>query len=416
MKRLLVGVVLLAAVLAAGFWWSSARAPGFGGAEGAETLTRFDPDAIDRIEVASTNHRTTLRREDGVWTIDERGGYPAWPDRVRGVLEQFAALPAVQRIAADAAGRRDLGLLTPDEAAAVGGEASANASVDDDGVAADADRSGAGIRLTFKAGAATRADFVVGRPVPDRNPEIEAANRQFYPDDRLVRDVGADAAWLVRDPLGGVFANPAEWIDYRLGSLPDPVAIVFRPHDEALQPWKLRGLDGGGAGRAAGGAGSAEPDPRLEGGGRPLDRELVYMLGGFARNLTVEDVVPDATPWTPEQRAAADRMTIETPGGSRYDFRFGPERTLHWTAEDVAGRVKMPFTDPERTRARVHELEVAFELSEEDRAAAEAAGASTLGDYANEGPPRPERLRGRRFLIDATYLDLLRYVAGDESK
>jgi len=54
-------------------------------------------ERVDRVELRSGSRRVVLIRDGDGWVVQQKDGYPAEPERVRGMLSALTSMPALQR-------------------------------------------------------------------------------------------------------------------------------------------------------------------------------------------------------------------------------------------------------------------------------------------------------------------------------
>jgi hypothetical protein len=86
-----LGVVTLVALVWAAFLNMSASYRSAGGVEGGPMLPELSRQqiALGGVEITKAGKKLTLERDGDQWKLNERGGYPALPDKVRALVVQL---------------------------------------------------------------------------------------------------------------------------------------------------------------------------------------------------------------------------------------------------------------------------------------------------------------------------------------
>ena len=236
MKKQLI--VLLAAGILLAYaatknWFSSV--PGNEGDASSFSLPADAVEVIDRIEISDGVVRANLRKTEGVWSIQERDGYPAWVGPVNALLDFMAALPVMQRVHFS---ENALPLLPRGVAFSLGGLPN---SPEDEGEG-QAGRPPSGVDLKFWNGHTLVGDYFAGDPSMSEGERKQAGGfggvttRFFY--NRITNE-----AWRVQNGIGLLTPDPSQWTQPSITPLRIPTQ--FRYFTQAGSPprWTVQMTD-----------------------------------------------------------------------------------------------------------------------------------------------------------------------------
>jgi hypothetical protein len=220
-KQLIILLVLVAVLGAAGLVihqrgqqsWHSA-----GQSIGKKLLPDFPVNDITQITVKSGTNQLNLARRDNVWSVAERGNYPANFSQISELLLKFADLKIaqVEEIGPSQLGRFEL--LPP---------------------GADAN---AGTLIEFKdAGGKIRNSVLLGKKhlrKPSGGSQFGSMGDEGWPDGRYVKADGAKTVALISDALESVQLKPEGWLNKDFFTIEKPRSIAVQ-FPEATNSWKL---------------------------------------------------------------------------------------------------------------------------------------------------------------------------------
>ena len=208
MKRIrslvILAVVALAAVVASVVVETEtgdSAIPGEGELVFPDLLSRVDE--VRRIRAVSGGDAFTLAHDDERWTMPERDGYRAVPDKIHKLVVGAAGLERREPKTSDPARYSRLGLDDP------------------------AEPGSGSIRFTFEDDAAqVLADFIIGNRESSR---IDLSLSEFY-----LREPEEAQSWLVEGKLS-VSRDPVEWLERE----------VLRIEEARVRAVRVRQADGG---------------------------------------------------------------------------------------------------------------------------------------------------------------------------
>ena len=257
---LLLGLV---AVLGAAGWIIRQRAQqswhSAGQAIGQKLLPDFPVNDLAQVTIQSGTNELHLVRRDNVWSVAERGNYPANFSQIRELLLKFADLKItqVEDIGPSQLGRLDL--LPPGAGAHTG------------------------TQVEFKdANDKVRATVLLGKThlrQPASGSQFGGAGDEGWPDGRYVKTPDAKAVALISDALDSVQPQPQSWLDKDFFSIDKPRSIAVQ-FPEITNSWQLT-------------RGSETNDWQLA-DARPTEKLDVAKVAGVAGALsspTFDDVV-----------------------------------------------------------------------------------------------------------------------------
>lgn len=191
-KQLILLVIVLA-VLGAGAWFVSKKDQAVQTKSsvgmGEKLLPDFPINDVAEINIIQPTQELTVARSGEIWTVAERGGYPANFSTVSDVLRKFWELEVTKPVNVTAARLPALDLVPPDQ--------------------------GDGTKVVFKNGEGQTINSVL---LGAQHMRESAGNASFgggsFPDGRYVM-VGEDVerVALVSDPLSSVAARPTDWLN-----------------------------------------------------------------------------------------------------------------------------------------------------------------------------------------------------------
>jgi hypothetical protein len=194
-------VILLLVVAVALIWYarhtSSARKP-VSGRTGTMVLPALDLNAVERVQIASSDRTVTIARREDQWVCPSAHNYPIQFDKLKNALIKMADLKVGQVIQADVARREELKLAAPSPAT-------------------PKDKSGTLIEL-FGSGTAPLASLILGE---SRMKKSAGAPDAYggYPDGRYLSADGGKTVYLVSDTLDDFSTDPKSWLDTEVWSL-----------------------------------------------------------------------------------------------------------------------------------------------------------------------------------------------------
>ncbi|HEV2328683.1 MAG TPA: DUF4340 domain-containing protein [Verrucomicrobiae bacterium] len=283
-KQFIALVILVALVGAAGWiiyqrnnssWQSASQTIG------GKLLPNLPINNISQIDIQSGTNQLTLARIYGLWTVRERGNYPANFSQISGLLMKLSDLKAVQHVQAGPSELPRFGLSPLGTTAA------------DSGTLLDLkDQSGKSV-----------ASLLLGKQHMN-----QPANGQGWPDGRFViaNNNNADIA-VVSETFDNVAPKPADWLDKSFFKISDPKSIAV---DFTLKTnsWKLTRASETNDWQLA----NARP-------GEKLDSSKVDDITGSFDSLQFNDVKPGITTLD-----TAAIVTIDTFGGTNYVANIWP--------------------------------------------------------------------------------------------
>lgn len=319
---------------------------------------------VTRLEVQTSSGSVAVAREGDLWVLPERGSFPADMAKVRGVLLGLGELVTVEKKTANPARFRDLGLETPDAAAATSGDA-------------DPAEVAVGTRVVARgSGDTTLADVVLGK---------SAQGARFDRPERYARVASGGPSWLVRGRIDAD-AGASGWMSKDLPKLARDLTTsveIVHPDGERLAvekdtagTWALAGLPEGRELAWAGAAGSlagalenwSPEDARARGAVPELDGEgAVTTTIRDARGLVLEvrTVELDGAIWLDAaarvEAVAAPEAAVEGEPGSAVetppvDTAAAEAEAARWNALFGRFAVQLPTWTAAPLRKRTEEL------------------------------------------------------------
>ena len=294
-KQFIILLVLVAVLGAAGLVihqrgqqsWHSA-----GQSIGQKLLPDFPVNDIAQITVKSGTSQLNLARRDNVWSVAERGNYPANFSRISELLLKFSDLKIAQ---VEEIGPSQLGRF---EMLPVG--AGANT----------------GTQIEFKdATGKVRNSVLLGK----KHLRKPSGGSQFggdegWPDGRYVKADGAKTVALISDTLDSVQPKPESWLNKDFFTIEKPRSIAVQ-FPEATNSWKLT--------RA-----SETNDWQLADlkAGEKLDDAKVSGVTSPFSSPSFNDVLPGDTQLEAAGLTNVTTVTVETVDGFTYTANIGQKR------------------------------------------------------------------------------------------
>jgi hypothetical protein len=283
-KQFIALVILVALVGAAGWiiyqhnnssWQSASQTIG------GKLLPNLPINNVSQIDIQSGTNQLTLARIYGLWTVRERGNYPANFSQISGLLMKLSDLKAVQHVQAGPSELPRFNLSPPGTTAA------------DSGTLLDLkDLNGKSL-----------ASLLLGKQHMS-----QPANGQGWPDGRYViaNNNNADVV-VVSETFDNVAPKSGDWLDKSFFKISDPKSIAV-DFPVKTNSWKLT--------RA-----SATNDWQLANArpGEKLDSSKVEDITGSFDSLQFNDVKRGITTLD-----SAATVTIDTFGGTNYVANIWP--------------------------------------------------------------------------------------------
>ena len=221
-KQFIILLVLVAVIGGAGLIihqrnnqsWQSADA-----SIGQKLLPNLDVNDIAQIHIRSGTNTLNLAKQDNLWRVGERGGYPADFSKISDLLLKLAGLKVVQNeeIGPSQLGR--LELLPP-------GSGTNSATLVE-----FKDRSGK-----------TLNTLLLGKPhlqKPPANSQFGGMGDEGWPDGRYVMvGTGTKTVDVISDPLETVQPQPDQWLNKEFLSIENPRMVEVQ-FPVATNSWKL---------------------------------------------------------------------------------------------------------------------------------------------------------------------------------
>lgn len=263
---------------------------------GAPLFSGLPVNETARIDIQGPAGQVTLQKEDPVWTVAERYGYPANFDDIVQTVKKLRDAVVGRSFEADEKTRARLGLLPPD---------------------ADAPADQRATRLALKSeGGDALAEILLGKAR-----QTTSGTGGHY----LMRE-SENRIYLVDASFRTVKTDPAEWIDKFLLKIPaaDVRSVAFRRAGETIYQIERpeKGKDPAFTQRPEGYADRTVKTPKLN------------SLFGVLANFQIADV---AAPEIPKEKALGDDAVLEFRlfDGTIYRIRPGTAVTGNNETEDA---------------------------------------------------------------------------------
>lgn len=189
---LLAALVVLLAAGAGVMWWQQNRWQGGDARVGKDLVPALVAANVGGIAIRAPEAAVNLQVKDGVWQVQERGGYPASVDRIGEFLAKLSGLRIAQVEPLADSQRARLQLLDPKTPEAKQGGAT---SVD----------------LADKAGKAL-AHLMLGKKVIKQSATTAPTKGSPEPSGRYVATGEPGYVLVVSDPLNQTEAKPELWL------------------------------------------------------------------------------------------------------------------------------------------------------------------------------------------------------------
>lgn len=262
---------------------------GGGMAIGQKLLPDLPVNDVAQVSIKSGTNDVTLARQNNIWAVRERNGYPANFSQISQMLMKFADLKIAQTqdVGPSQLGRFEL--LPPGAGTGAGTSVEFN------------DQSGK-----------TLASLLLGKKhmkKPSGNSQPGEFGDEGWPDGRYVMaGASAKTADLISDPLDDVQTQPEQWLNKEFLSVEKPRAIAVE-FPTATNSWKLT--------RA-----SETNDWELAGAkpGEKLDSSKISSVTSPLSSPSFNDVAPLFA-----ASSVNTVLTVETFDGFTYAAKIGPK-------------------------------------------------------------------------------------------
>ena len=291
-KKQLVLVAFVCAILVAagavlvlrdaGKWQSGPEA------SHAKLLPGFDVNSVAKVVVQDKSGKSGVAKVDGKWQVEDKSGYPADFNKVKGALLELSELSVARREEVGPSQMGRLELLRPGE-----GEPSGT------------------LVECFSLDGKKLLSLLLGKnhlAKPDQSPSpYMGMGGAGYPDGRYVAVLGgkADVA-LVSNPLRSLSPGAAAWLDKEFLKMPDVKSVELQGQDG----WRLSRKDKAGKFAVEG----------VKAGEEEL-ADKVGELGGAFGYFYFSDVSPDTGV---AADAKARKLAVETFDGFKYELAVVP--------------------------------------------------------------------------------------------
>jgi hypothetical protein len=228
---LVIALIVLGGASLVLFWQDIADYRASGAKIGAKLLPGLQIADVAEIRLQDPKHRVTLARQEKIWVVQERGGYPASFQEISDLMIKLVELKVTQseQVGASLLPRVELGDPGKGE--------------------------GGGTLVEFRDGAGkVLAGLVLGKKVLKKDPlnPLPAA-KDGVPAGRYVRIVGAkDTVVVVSDPLGKAEADPGKWLSRDFFKA-ERIRMLAAGPEGAEPRWRITRAEEWGQWRLAGG-------------------------------------------------------------------------------------------------------------------------------------------------------------------
>ncbi len=247
---------------------------------GGKLLPNLPVNDVAQINITSGTNHLTLARGNDIWTVRERGNYPANFSQISDLVTKLAALKIVQHEDAGPSELPRFNLSPPD--------ATANA--------------GTLLELKDQNGKSV-ASLLLGKDHMN-----QPANGQGWPDGRYViaNNNNSDVI-VISEPFDNVTPIPSDWLDKSFFKVSNPksIAVTF---PVATNSWKIARASETNDWKLA----DARP-------GEKFDSSKVDDITGSFDSASFNDISPGTT-----APANADTVTIDTFYGTNYVAKIWP--------------------------------------------------------------------------------------------
>jgi len=234
---LVIALVVLGGAGLALVWQDIAAYRASGAKIGAKLLPGLKIADVAEIRLQDPKHQVTLGRQEKMWVVQERGGYPASFQEISDLMIKLVELKVTQSEQVGASLLPRLELADPGK-----GE-------------------GGGTLVEFKDGAGkVLAGLVLGKKVLKKDPlnPLPAA-KDGVPAGRYVRVAGGkDTVVVVSDPLGKAEANPGKWLNRDFFKA-DRIRTLAAGPEGGAPHWRIARAEEWGQWKFAAGGGDLNP-------------------------------------------------------------------------------------------------------------------------------------------------------------
>ena len=234
---LIIALVVLGGAGLALVWQDIAAYRASGAKIGAKLLPGLKIADVVEIRLQDPKHQVTLGRQEKMWVVQERGGYPASFQEISDLMIKLVELKVTQSEQVGASLLPRLELADPGK-----GE-------------------GGGTLVEFKDGAGkVLAGLVLGKKVLKKDPlnPLPAA-KDGVPAGRYVRVAGGkDTVVVVSDPLGKAEANPGKWLNRDFFKA-DRIRTLAAGPEGGAPHWRIARAEEWGQWKFAAGGGDLNP-------------------------------------------------------------------------------------------------------------------------------------------------------------
>lgn len=293
MNRKQLTIILVAGLLIAGLGvltmkrdnaaWQSA-----GQNAGRKLLGDFAANDVAQVRIQSATNELNLVRKDDVWTVKERGNYPANFADLGELVRKLVDLKVVQSMQVGPSQLPRLELLAPDKGA------------------------GGGTLVELKdASGKVLKSVLLGKKHMKQGAEDSQFGGGGFPDGRFVLVSGQPDVALISDPLDRADPKPETWVNKDFVKV-EKLKSVAVTHAIPSNSFKLfRDAENGELKLA-----DAKPEEKLDAG-------KASALGGILGFPSFNDVLAaDAKPETTGMDKPL-QASVETFDGFKYDFKVG---------------------------------------------------------------------------------------------
>jgi hypothetical protein len=284
---------------------------------GQKLLPGLSVNDIAQIHIQSGTNLLDLAKNDNLWRVNQRSGYPADFSKISDLLLKFADLKVVQ---SEQVGPSELGrfeLLPP------GWETNSATLIE------------------FKdQGGKTLDTILLGkmhRQKPSANSQPGGMGSEGWPDGRYVMvGAGTKTVDVISDPLENVQPQPEQWLNKEFLSIEKPRTIAVQ-FPQTTNSWKLTRDAETNAWQLA----DAKP-------GEKLDSTKISSVTSPFSSVSFSDVAP----LTNANASDLTVLTVETFDGFTYVVKIGPKQdnnypatftiTANLPAARVAGKNEKP--------------------------------------------------------------------------
>ena len=214
-KQLVILLVLVVVLGGIGLSLYNKSSDSFSGSSrtGEKLLGDFNINDVAEIHIKQDDKQVNLVKQSDIWTVKERGNYPANFEQISDLVRKAADLKVVQTMEVGASQRGRVGL----------GDKGTNAAT---------------VLALNGAGGKEIKTLSLGAKHMRKSSGNDPYGGEGFPDGRYVLTKGSEVVSVVSEPFSNAEPKPETWLNKDFFKIEKIKSLAYQPH-EATNAWKV---------------------------------------------------------------------------------------------------------------------------------------------------------------------------------